>query len=119
MSDRHDKFLGMHAEAETRQSKFYWFRRAVDALKKAKESRFKRRQGFEPIITSMPSGDTTGDAKITWMLKPGSLSHAEKISKQGRTACGLKIGKKWKRVSGVGHPGYRAKCSQCKANVKT
>lgn len=58
-----------------------------------------------------------GDAKFTWRFS-GVQSHAEAISRQGRTVCGLKIGKKWARAKGQGHLGYLVKCAVCKAEVK-
>lgn len=55
-----------------------------------------------------------GDAKYTWRMKLGQVSHAVEVGRK-RTLCGLKVGRDWltgsKKVNAV----YRAKCETCKA----
>lgn len=60
-----------------------------------------------------------GDSHFTWVGAAGKVSHAERVGKSGRTVCGLKIGKKWVRAAGRGHPVYLAKCATCASVVRS
>lgn len=57
------------------------------------------------------------DSRFQWVRKAGQVvAHAMAVAHPGKTACGLKVGRRWlKGGKGIAAVVYRGKCPTCRA----